>query len=406
MKTNFFKKLLLAILTVTLAVPVIGGLEVKAAAKPALSNSKMTIGIGSNNYKLSVKNAKKGASYTFASGNKKVATIKKSGTVGYITGVKAGKTTITVKQKLKGKITIVGKCSLTVKASSVVADDDRTPLQLGRDILLNDPEKMSEYDAYNTFCSIQYYNPAAKYTFQSNSSNFEISEVELYGYGRYTNCEGKYTAKKPGTYTVTLKETYQKKTRTVGKFKVTVHDAVIPDSLELMKGEAAWSSEESDVFAYSGGLVVDWAEKDIVDVYNYAGYEVKAIKAGTAELKFYYPCEKDGEFGDLIGVCKVTVKDLAVKEIIAEDLTLCVGHEDLIDCDIITEPEGWGYIYTFYSNVTCKSSDEKVITFKYGNHFYSAVGEGTATVTITAGNMTKKIKVTVVSEEDYYEEGW
>ncbi|MFW5672658.1 MAG: hypothetical protein ACOCM8_10300, partial [Acetivibrio ethanolgignens] len=264
MKTNFFKKLLLAILTVTLAVPVIGGLEVKAAAKPVLSNSKMTIGIGSNDYRLSVKNAKKGASYTFVSGNKKVATIKKSGTAGYITGVKAGKTTITVKQKLKGKITIVGKCSLTVKASSVEASRYSENLELGKDILLNDPEKMSEYDAYNTFCSIQYYNPAAKYTFQSNSSNFEISEVELFEVGRYTLCGGKYTAKKPGTYTVTLKETYQKKTRTVGKFKVTVQDADIPDSLEMAVGESTWKYEIPDVFWYCDYLIVDWAEKDIV----------------------------------------------------------------------------------------------------------------------------------------------
>lgn len=56
--------------------------------------------------------------YTFTSGNKKIVKVKKSGTKCYITGVKAGSTKITVKEKLNGKTKKVGTCKVIVKASN------------------------------------------------------------------------------------------------------------------------------------------------------------------------------------------------------------------------------------------------------------------------------------------------
>ena len=100
MKTNFFKKAIVLLLALVLAIPVVIGVETKADEKPQLSDTEMTIGRGSygmpsddfvyhkknDRYILSVENSKKGATYTFKSSDKKVVTVKtnKSGTKGYL----------------------------------------------------------------------------------------------------------------------------------------------------------------------------------------------------------------------------------------------------------------------------------------------------------------------------------
>ena len=63
--------------------------------------------------KITLKNKKKGAKYTFTSDKKKIATVSKKGMV---KGVKAGKASITVKEIQGKKKRTVGKVRVTVKA--------------------------------------------------------------------------------------------------------------------------------------------------------------------------------------------------------------------------------------------------------------------------------------------------
>lgn len=230
----------------------IPGTVAGAATKNAtISETEMTIPIAKidsklywnvNEYELSkaqkpltVKNAVKGATYQYKSSDTKVATIDKEG--GYLTGLKAGSATITCTQIYNNKKTTVGKCEVTVKNAGLTVNDYENEFSVGK----------GGYDLTHYFaCSeplfnITYRNPKATYTLTSDSKNFSIKSIKydasmvkdlasdkdyqtvvkdyigkryIYGY--------QYTATKAGTYKVTVKETYNNKTRTLGSFKVII----------------------------------------------------------------------------------------------------------------------------------------------------------------------------------------
>lgn len=229
----------------------IPGTAAEAATKDAaISATEMTIPIGkmdsklywsineyelSNAQKLTVKNAVKGATYQYTSSDTKVATISKEG--GYLTGLKAGSATITCTQVYKSKKTTIGKCKVTVKNAGLTVNEYENEFSVGD----------GGYDLTHYFaCSeplfnITYRNPKATYILTSSSKNFSIKSIKydasmvkdmtsneeyqavvkdyigkryIYGY--------KYTAAKAGTYTVTVKETYNNKTKTLGSFKVVI----------------------------------------------------------------------------------------------------------------------------------------------------------------------------------------
>ncbi len=218
-------KKFMALLIAVLIFPLCITMEGTAEKKPSLNVKQMTIGIGSygvdeygyyakdQKYYLSVRNSKKGATYTFTSKDKKIATVKKEGSKAYITGVKAGKTAITVKQKLNGKTTTIGTCNITVKNATLVVDKELlAEYELGIDFLIN-----------KRTLKIKNYNPEAKYTFISNKEGIVITEKEYEDEGLGMNFYHiLYTATKPGTYKITVKETYKKKTRKVGTFNITI----------------------------------------------------------------------------------------------------------------------------------------------------------------------------------------
>ena len=81
------------------------------AKKASVAKRKMTIKVGQSK-KISIKNKKKKAKYTFTSSAKKVAKVSKKGV---IKGLKAGKSKITVKEKFKKKTKKVGTIAVTVK---------------------------------------------------------------------------------------------------------------------------------------------------------------------------------------------------------------------------------------------------------------------------------------------------
>ncbi len=248
-KINVTRVLSLMVLFVALLVGSLFVPQVAEAAKsPSLSAKELTIPVGkmsskvywdtslyetSNAKKLSVSNKVSGATYSFTSSDSKVVTISKEG--GYLTGVKAGTATITCKQTLKGKTTTIGKCKVTVKKAIVKAAYKEFEVGSGEYTI----QSFVNYD--DNFFYILYRNPGATYTWTTDSKNFTIKESKIDAasidkldiddewkglYKEYIRDQyiygSQYIAKKAGTYTVTVKETYNKKTVTIAKFKVTV----------------------------------------------------------------------------------------------------------------------------------------------------------------------------------------
>lgn len=251
-RKTFLKAFLIMMLFLSVCIMQNSSTNVNAAAKTTLNKKSMTIPVGKINYKtywntdvvwgfdqgwkLLVKSPVKGATYKFTSSNTKVVTIAEDG--GYPTGVKAGKAVITCTQTLDGKTTEVAQCKITVKKANFETDAEM-------DYTL--PVGSGAYTLYNHYAYdfplflITYRNPKATYSYKSDSANFSIKEVKwnasnaskivnedwqvemlqdhigdkyFYGY--------EYTAKKAGTYKITVKETYNKKTTTIGTFTIKV----------------------------------------------------------------------------------------------------------------------------------------------------------------------------------------
>jgi hypothetical protein len=371
--------------------------EAKAAAKPSIE-SKMTIGIGTlesqyngyfktDYYTLNVMNPVKKATYSFTSSDTKVVTVKASGTKVKLTGVKAGTATITCKQKLKGKTTKVGTCKVTVKNASADADAvyDLT---------------VGTYTDYFIYWSNR--NCNATYTYTSDSKDFTMTdEVKK---DEYTNnfyyYLQTYTAKKAGTYTVTVKETYNKKTRTVGKLKFTIVAASVIDTNEMYTGDT------SSAFGLINNCRSDvnygfYSEDDtIVDLYNEDGtVYIKALKPGTTTVKIYEDVTVESQSGTYIGTCTITVKELKVEDISCyfDDNETYVGGSS-IEFEVYKIPGNAP------GEITITSSDPKVVTVgpldEYDCGVITPVGAGTATITITCGDITKTETITVYKDED------
>ena len=365
-----------------------------ATKKTTISTTKMTIPVGklkSGVYwtdiktwdrgvaqKLTVKNSVKGATYTFTSSDKKVVTIGKSG--GYLTGVKAGTATITCKQTYNKKTTVVGTCKVTVKKANMISYND-----LGSDGGLGNPVVAvgdGVYDFYSWFAGmdafyyIGYRNPSAKYTFKSNSADFTMEEVKYSG-GETAEYAGvdysygyKYTAKKAGVYTITVQETYNKKTTKLGSFKVEAKDTYVEaEEVQLRMGDSA------SVFSY-----VYFTNPETMYYFNIENYDSSNPESNVLGLGYDdYDTEKaylllfgqvpgtatvtvrkGSETGDVIGTLKVKVYEATCQDIILDsnELTTYVGDE---------------YFYVYYEldpydttdKVTFESDNPEVLKVEY-----------------------------------------
>lgn len=397
-----------------------------AAKKATISTTAMTIPIGkldskiywntsswelSNGQKLAVKNAVKGATYQFTSSNTKVATISKTG--GYLTGLKAGSATITCTQTLKNKKTTVGKCKVTVKSAAITVSDYANEFAVG-----NGGFTLADYySSSDPMFNITYRNPKATYTLTSSSKDFTVKAVKydaskakevtdskeyqevlksyigdryFYGY--------QFTANKAGTYTVTVKETYNKKTRTLGSFKVEIkatgitepeQNLLLGNSLEAMtlvnypKANTAYYFEIKDydetnpennvlILRQSGSVVYIDANK--------TGTEEVTVREGSAD-------------GTVIGTVNFVVSESPCLGITAdsEEYTAYVGE----DFSIYYELDPWDTT----DKVTIESDNPDVLKVEYSedeeNWVYTAVKTGEANITIKCGDQSITRKVVV-----------
>jgi hypothetical protein len=369
----------------------------QAASKPSIE-SEMTINAGSirgesfvylksDKQVLEVNNPVKKATYSFKSSNTGVVKLKASGSKVYLTGLKAGTSTITCEQKLSGKTTKVGTCKITVKAAEAYSESY---------------DGMSLGTSKGIYVYYGYRNCDATYTFTSNSKNFTMKEVVEKEKGSKDNylVQQSYTAKKAGTYTVTVKETYNKKTRTVGKFKFEVKKATVAEEYELYEEDYIGAFS---LIYYSRGDVsylFDDGDASVVEFYNGedGGVYMVGKKPGTVTVKIYEDATKPDK-SKLIGSCKVTVKELKLESL----------DYYLFDTQSYVGGSAIGYqVYKYPTNapeqVTVTSSDPSVATVGEMNEdFYgeiTPVGEGTATITITCGDITKTETIKIYADED------
>lgn len=435
-KSNVAKVLLLMTLSLALIVTsfVVPSNVAEAATKKAsISSTSMTIPVGTmsskvywnsssweinNAQKLSVKNAVKGATYQFTSSNTKVVKISKKG--GYLTGVKAGSATITCTQTYKNKKTVVGKCKVTVKNASLKLSSYEDTYSLGKQAF----NLLTYYVGYDPLYTITYRNPNATYTLTSNSKDFTIKEVkqdaskaksltdskeyqtELSNYiGKKYFYGYEFNATKAGTYTVTVKETYNKKTKTVGSFQVVVKaESLYTNELELYLNDY-----------YTANYLINYKRADENYFFEIEEYDESTIsnspvtfkeedgtlylvgnKAGTVDVKV----RKGSETGEVIGTVKVKVIEIPCQSVSFYEDEYVTYVDDYFYFDLDVNPWDTTDKFTY---TTDNPSVLKVEYDKEWNYWViEPVGPGKATLTVTCGNSTDSCTVIVKDWDDEY----
>lgn len=394
-----------------------------ATKKAAISAKALTIPIGKmdskvywnknsyeidNGQSLTVKNKLKGATYQFTSSNSKIAKINKTG--GYLTGVKAGSATITCTQTYKNKKTTVGKCKVTVKNATLVAEDAVFPVG-------SDGYDLSSYYAgLDPMFAITYRNPKATYTVTSDSSDFSIKEKKydastakdvtdnkeyesvikdyigkryFYGY--------QFTAKKAGTYTITVKETYNKKTKTLGSFKVEIKDTSIAEpNVDLLLGKYL------NVFNLLNYTSADELYYFEVQDYDKANPDNNVLQIIQDESGLYL-------YGNKVGTGVVTVRQGSAQGTVIGNVTVTVAEAPCQSITLDSEEYSTyvgGYFNIYYDldpwettdKVTIESDNPDVLKVEYNEEEdweYTPLKVGEANITIKCGNQSAVCKVVV-----------
>ncbi len=206
-----------------------------------------------------------------------------------------------------------------------------------------------------------------------------------------------YTAKKSGTYTVTVKETYKGKTKKIGTFKVIVHDLEIPENYPM---EPNASIYYDDIIRYSRYDKEYFIEGDGFDarkktsnsvVYieeNWYGAPcIYSLKDGTATLKIYEGTNESNK--KYIGSCtiKVTSDYIAFSD---KQYTAVVGVKRN-DIYFRTGSK------TNLNDIKITSSDESILTVKFSgeNDCFNIITHKAGTVTISAKKGKEKISCTI-----------
>lgn len=421
-KLFMFMALSLVLVVSGLFIP---GKTAQAAAKTAISTTSMTIPVGKLSdkvywnrsswelekaQKLAVNNGVKGATYQFTSSNSKVVTVSKTG--GYLTGVKAGSATITLTQTYKSKKTTIGKCKVTVKNAGLTVNDYDNVISVGKGGF----DLTHYYAGYEPLFKITYRNPNATYTVSSSSKNFSVKEIkydaskaksvtsnkdyqevlkEYIGKAYFYGYE--YNAKAAGTYTITVKETYNKKTKTVGSFKIVVKATSISEpNVDLLLGNylnvsTLLSYAKADTGYYFEIKDYDDANKDNnVVLLMQQGEELYLYgnKTGTAQVTVKEGSEK----GTVIGTVTIKVAEAPCESISVDD-----EYTTYVDdyFNIYFDLEPWDTT----DKVTIESDNPAVLKVEYDSAeddwVYTPLKAGEANVTIKCGNQTATTKVIV-----------
>ena len=200
-------------------------------------------GLGINaTIRLDVIDVPSKANITYSSNKKSVATVSSKGVV---KGVSAGKAKITVKQTYKGKTKKLKTLTVQVRKAKIISDDNWVSAQPG---LIS---KENPYDLSDGL--IHFMNPKAKYTFYTDSKDLVMDEN-----GTVTE------VKNSGEAEITIKETYENKTREVGTFPLILKEPEYygKDPLQICQGQT------DNVYNYldeCGKAALFWDDKEFTD---------------------------------------------------------------------------------------------------------------------------------------------
>ena len=283
------------------------------------------------------------------------------------------------------------------------------------------------------------YKPSGKYTFTTNSKNLSINLdnsciktlKKYYEKGWTINNDDMFynvTAKKPGTYKVTIKEKYKGKTRTLKKnAKFYVYEPEAKSEVTAYLGTDLYFSELSNNNAI-GNFNHDFVEGEntvvsVVDS-NDGDYKVlRPLAEGQAKIKItdYY--------GKECGTVSVTVKANHCAKIELSDyayyyddddnqkigITITrysdeTAQEDSTDISDYYYLDGENEEYSVYDPVTITSSNPAVVSVSQtdsegesSDYWYAAPqSAGDAVLTISCGSQSVQlpVHVKVVSDDD------
>lgn len=225
---------------------------------------------------LKVKNKKKGEKITYTVADPK--TVRVDGK-GWPTGVKEGKTTVSVRSGSKK----IGTVDVTVKKAYTKQID-------GYDyICRGDGDKCGF--GYET---VFYRNQDAKYKCESSDNNFVVEKTAPSGMV-YLN------SKKTGTYKLKVKETYKGKSRYLKSLSFTVVNPEPEKDYVCKVGDVLF--DENLIHYNQAGIAslkLTKGEGTVIEPVEYGG--LKAIGKGTAEFDVI---DTDG---NSLGIAVVTVK--------------------------------------------------------------------------------------------------
>ncbi len=382
---KFFKKIAILLCVIFIAPTVLNCLpsvqtvtRAEAAAKVKVGFTNKTLGIYSTPEYLYIQNGKSNATYTYASSNKKIATIDKNGK---ITGISNGKANITVTETYKGKKTKVSTTAVSVVNSKLAG-------------------KTLEIQAYSGWLPpIQYKNFKAAYTLVPADPT--ILKVDKNGF---------LIGLKEGKTTVSITETYKKVKRDLGSITVTVTQSYISDEYKntdigLNTSYNAYDKLNVANRSWSAVYSYEAADSNIVSfntVTDEWGYETTSITGkglGTTTVTVYE--EYDG-LKRTVGTIEVTVKEIAATALkinswYAEaDGTMAITYylgdknDNALKKYLSKEPVDASTPITF------ASSDEAVVKVN-NDGVVEAISEGTAVITATCGSFTAVFNITVSS---------
>ncbi|MDD3173207.1 MAG: Ig-like domain-containing protein [Herbinix sp.] len=345
----------------------------------ALSEKALNVGLNNEEY-IRMNYVNCNAKYKYKSSNTKIAKVDQYGSV---TGVSIGKTTISVTETYKGKTTKVGSITVNVVKAKLATKEQEVPV--------------SDY-TYSEVV-IDYKNPKATYKYSSTNTNIVKVDKNSYIIGV-----------KEGTTTISVSETYNKKTTKLGTLTVNVVGPSI--SLESKSIDIGINSSnyltsiisikyqnwEANYTCESADSSIVYANSEI-DQWGVTSLKIQGVSLGMTQLTVY---EEFNGVKRKIGNVNVTVKEFPVTsfefspyyfddEAGVLTRTYYIGDDNYWDSlryNLSIEP------YNATTPITFTSSNENVITVD-SNGYVTIVGKGTATITATCGKYTSKIQAIV-----------
>lgn len=305
--------------------------KAETVQKATLKDTEGTMGVGCEPIVIQIDNAKYDAEYTFTAADKKLIQVSVQEDQALVYSNAVGTTTVTVKEKYKGKTTTVGVFTVHV----VHAQIHEPKLEIG-------------LSRYNTI-TLLYRNTNAVYTYKS--ADPKIANVDKDGY---------ISGLKYGKTTIAITETYQGKSVKIGTCNITVAKAkMIVKELKVPVYEAAYDTipitcrNQKATYQYSS------SDSKVVKVDKY-GY-FSGLKEGKSTITV---TETLNKVTTKLGTVTINVVLASIDsncELVVLGLNSITSSYDIIDEYYNTIP----ILYrNKYANYTFESADSSIVSIE------------------------------------------